>query len=246
MSIVLVFILSIGWALLLALVSRYLAHDCTLCALEESAAQDIPSSLRSSINDTSLTSPFSLVEQCLIVTSVCALTYLYVSPITLPYAYAYTLFFSALIVSIYTDLETMMLSRYATLLPIPLGLLASYCHWIPVSLLQSATGALFGFSVLFIIGKLFRFWTGKDGIGEGDFELLAAIGTWTGLIGCWTIITASSIAGVIWGLCYMVIMRHKGNLMMPFAPFLAITTIAYVFVQPYVIEAFYKIVLCRC
>lgn len=141
----------------------------------------------------------------------------------------YYIFFSALIVTIRSDLETMLISRFVTLFLIPLGLLFSYFNLLPLSPLDSFLGALFGYLSLYSVAYIFWWCTKKEGIGEGDFELLAFIGSFTGLYGCWMSLTIGSILGSILGLLYMLITRSDRSLKIPFGPFLAVGAIVYVF-----------------
>ncbi|HEV2601103.1 MAG TPA: prepilin peptidase [Candidatus Babeliales bacterium] len=144
---------------------------------------------------------------------------------------AYYIFFSALIVTIRSDLETMLISRFVTLFLIPLGLLFSFFNALPISTLDSLLGALFGYLSLYIVAQIFWWCTKKEGIGEGDFELLAFIGSFTGLYGCWMSLTIGSIIGSILGLLYMIITKSDRSLKIPFGPFLALGAITSVLLQ---------------
>ena len=58
-------------------------------------------------------------------------------------------------------------------------------------------GALLGYGSLYVVDFLFYQLTGKQGMGEGDFELFAFIGSFIGPIGCWFTITAGSTIGAL-------------------------------------------------
>lgn len=103
----------------------------------------------------------------------------------LSYFFAYFIFFSALIVTIRSDLETMLISRFVTLFLIPLGFIASATNCLPISLMQSVVGAVGGYAILFGFAFFFFKITNKEGIGQGDVELLALIGSFTGFMGSW-------------------------------------------------------------
>ena len=147
------------------------------------------------------------------------------------YVPAYFILFSALIVSIRSDLETMLISRYMTLFLVPLGIAFSYFGLLPINLWQSIAGSLFGYLLLWSIARLFLRITGKKGMGEGDFELLSLIGSFLGLSGTWYSLMLGAIAGSLIGL-FMVHSHHATrNTKIPFAPFLALAAIIITFYQ---------------
>jgi len=144
------------------------------------------------------------------------------------YFFAYFIFFSALIVSIRSDLETMLLSRFVTLFLVPLGLLFSWLHLLPIGLIDSALGILLGYGFLFILSKLFYLLTKRDGLGQGDLELLAFIGSFLGIVGCWISLFLGSILGSIVGILYISIKKQPKTVKIPFGPFLAFGAICFV------------------
>lgn len=144
------------------------------------------------------------------------------------YLPAYFLFFSALIVTIRSDLEMMLISRFVTLFLIPLGFAFSWFGLLPLNIWQSLAGAALGYSFLYLIATLFRIATGKEGMGQGDLELLAFIGSFTGIIGCWISLLVGSILGSLFGLTYMVISGKKKNVKIPFGPFLAFGAMTFI------------------
>ncbi len=93
-------------------------------------------------------------------------------------------------------------------------------------------GTALGYFVLWIIGTIFFLITRKQGIGEGDFELLAMIGSFTGVVGIWASILFGSILGSIIGIIYLKYMGIlKRHAKLPFGPFLAIGAMIYVLFQ---------------
>jgi leader peptidase (prepilin peptidase)/N-methyltransferase len=88
----------------------------------------------------------------------------------------------------------------------------------PVS---SIIGALAGYLSLWFVYHLFRLLTGKEGMGYGDFKLLAALGAWLGWQMLPLIILLSSLVGAIVGLAMISMKRHESNQPMPFGPFIA-------------------------
>ena len=148
-----------------------------------------------------------------------------------PYSISYFIFFSALIITIRTDIETMLISRFVTLFLIPAALVFSILNWLPLTLIQVMSGATFGYLLLFIIDKLFYLITKKTGIGQGDIELLALIGAFTGITGCWIGILLGSISGSIIGILLILINKLNSSNKIPFGPFLSIGAILYVFLS---------------
>ena len=147
------------------------------------------------------------------------------------YWLAYFIFFSALIVTIRSDFESMLISRFATIFLIPLGFLFASLGFLPISLVHSIFGSIFGYVVLLGSAKLFAWFTGKQGMGQGDLELLAFIGAFIGPWGCWITLMLASTIGALLGIIYIVVSRKKSSIKIPFGPFLAIGAIFYVLYQ---------------
>ena len=142
--------------------------------------------------------------------------------ISMHYWLGYGIFFAALIISIRTDLETMLISRWVTIALIPVGILFSFLGLLPISVLNSMLGAFLGYGILYGITKLFYLLTGKLGMGEGDFDLLAMIGSFTGIGGMWFSLMIGSVLGSIIGLFFVLISKNKNmSQPIPFGPFLA-------------------------
>ena len=158
--------------------------------------------------------------------------------VRVPFYYfpAYFIFFSALIVSIRTDLETMLISRYMSLFLIPVGLFCAWYQLIPLSFFDSCCGALFGYWVLWGIAWIFYMITGKDGMGQGDIELLGLIGSFTGIAGAWISLFLGSVAGTIAGTIHML---ATGERKIPFGPFLALGAMSYVLLKEQLIHFFF-------
>ena len=145
----------------------------------------------------------------------------------------YFLFFSALIVTIRTDIETMLISRYTTLFAIPVSILACAVHLIPLTITQSITGMILGYALLWIAAKLCLYFVRQEGMGQGNIELLAFIGSVTGPLGVWATLLLSTTIGSILGIIYMRWCRSSRSLRIPFGPFLAFGAIMYVLFMPY-------------
>lgn len=147
-----------------------------------------------------------------------------------PFAYffSYALFFSALIVSIRSDLEDMLICSYATVWLIPVGFTLSILGLLPISPFASIMGALAGYALLYFPARLYTYCTSKEGIGEGDFDLLAFIGSFIGITGAWFTLMCASTIGSILGIVWILATRQSYTTKIPFGPFLAGSAIMYV------------------
>lgn len=143
------------------------------------------------------------------------------------YFFTYFLFFSTLIITIRTDFEQFLISRFVTTWIIPFVFIAAYYNYLPITLEQSLQGALFGYAFLFFIQKLFWWITQKQGMGDGDLELLAYIGAVTGTFGAWTTVVLSSVLGTLIGTIYLLATKQK-NSIFPFGPALASAAMAFI------------------
>jgi leader peptidase (prepilin peptidase)/N-methyltransferase len=126
----------------------------------------------------------------------------------------------ALIAACFIDIDTQLLPDSITLPLLWLGLLIN----IPGTFteLQSAVvGAAAGYLCLWAVFWLFKLTTGKDGMGYGDFKLLAAIGAWTGWKMLPLVILASSVIGAVVGIVLIIFARHGREVPIPFGPYLA-------------------------
>lgn len=149
----------------------------------------------------------------------------------IPSAYwlGYGLFFSALIVSIRTDMQAMVISRLVSLYAIPLGIGACLCHFVATPWASGLLGATFGYAVLWSIATIFKRVTNKEGMGSGDFELLGFIGSVIGIGGIMPTLLIASLAGAIVGILLMYFSHLDRETKIPFGPFLALGAIIYVF-----------------
>jgi leader peptidase (prepilin peptidase)/N-methyltransferase len=82
-------------------------------------------------------------------------------------------------------------------------------------------GGLAGYLSLWSIYHLFRLLTGKEGMGYGDFKLLAALGAWLGWQMLPLIILLSAAVGAVIGITLIVLKRHERSVPIPFGPYLA-------------------------
>lgn len=145
------------------------------------------------------------------------------------YFLGHFLFFSGLIVTIRSDTETFLISRWTTIALVPIGILMSFTDHIPISPVNSIVASASGYLFLWIIAALFYLIAHREGVGHGDLDLLAYIGAFTGLLGIWATMLVGSLLGTVAGCGYLLYTRKfRRYIKLPFGPFLAIGAIIYV------------------
>lgn len=131
------------------------------------------------------------------------------------------LFTWSMIVLAFIDLDTFFLPDDITLMLLWVGLLFNL-GGVFTDLQSAVIGAISGYLALWSVFWMFKFATGKEGMGYGDFKLLAAIGAWLGWKMLPQVILLSSLAGAVIGISLMIFARHGRNVPIPFGPYLAI------------------------
>ena len=126
----------------------------------------------------------------------------------------------ALIALTFIDFDTQLLPDSITLPLLWLGLLFNLTGGF-ISLSTAVIGAMAGYLALWSVYWLFKLVTGKEGMGYGDFKLLAALGAWLGWQMLPAIILLSSVVGAVVGISLIVFARQGRNVPIPFGPYLA-------------------------
>lgn len=152
------------------------------------------------------------------------------------YLGSYFVLFSALIISIRTDLEHMLISRLVSLYLVPLGLILSYLKLLPLTPLESLIGATISFLFLTGFAHLFYRLTNQDGLGEGDIELMAMIGSFVGIPGAWITLIVASIGASFVGLIHLALTKSR---IIPFGPFLALGAMSYILLNKPLLQFFF-------
>ena len=130
------------------------------------------------------------------------------------------IFVWALIALTCIDLDTQLLPDDITLPLLWLGLLLNL-NGVFTSLPEALVGAVAGYLTLWSVYWLFKLTTGKEGMGYGDFKLLAALGAWLGWQILPLVILLSSVVGAVVGITLIVAVKHGRNVPIPFGPYLA-------------------------
>ena len=130
------------------------------------------------------------------------------------------LFVWALIALTFIDFDTQLLPDSITLPLLWLGLLGNLSGtFVPLD--KAVIGAAAGYLSLWSVYWLFKLATGKEGMGHGDFKLLAAIGAWLGWQMLPLVVLLSALVGAVVGIALMVVARHGRSVPIPFGPYLA-------------------------
>jgi len=153
--------------------------------------------------------------------------------ISLEAAIYYT-FIATLLVITFIDIDHQIIPDIITLPGIPICFVASFA--LPqITYMESIIGILIGGGSLFMVAWLYHLLTKKEGMGGGDIKLLGMMGAiigWQGVL--FTIFVASAV-GTVSGILIMLKARKSMKLAVPFGPFLAIGSIAYIFFGPQLI-----------
>ncbi len=121
----------------------------------------------------------------------------------------------------FIDFDKLLLPDQLTLPLLWVGLLLNLSQQF-VPLTDAVIGAIAGYMVLWSIYWAFKLLTGKEGMGYGDFKLLAALGAWLGWQSLPLILILSSCVGAVLGITLLVMKRQQQGKPMPFGPYLAI------------------------
>ncbi|MDN0082168.1 A24 family peptidase [Crenobacter sp. SG2305] len=127
---------------------------------------------------------------------------------------------AALIALAFIDADTQLLPDCLTLPLLWAGLLFNLVTGL-VPLADAVLGAVFGYLALWLVYWAFRLATGKEGMGYGDFKLLAALGAWLGWQALPLVILLSSLVGALIGIALIMVHRAGRNQALPFGPYLA-------------------------
>ncbi|HEY8035900.1 MAG TPA: A24 family peptidase [Methylobacter sp.] len=126
----------------------------------------------------------------------------------------------SLIALIFIDIDHQLLPDSITLPLLWLGMCLSLFN-VFTDAHASIIGAAAGYTALWSVFHLFKLATGKEGMGYGDFKLLALFGAWLGWQFLPIIILLSSLVGAVIGLSMIIFAKHDHNIPIPFGPYLA-------------------------
>lgn len=136
-------------------------------------------------------------------------------------ALAWSGFAAALVTLTLIDWDTTLLPDDITLPLVWAGLIAAHWGISGITLPSALWGAIAGYLSLWSVYWLFKLATGKEGMGYGDFKLLAGLGAWFGWEALLPIVLMSSVIGVLVGIALKVNSKLREGGYIPFGPFLA-------------------------
>lgn len=131
------------------------------------------------------------------------------------------IFVWVLLALVFIDLETFLLPDVLTL-PLMWGGLLANSRGLVTDLHAALWGAAGGYFLLWAVYWIYRWLARREGIGRGDFKLLAALGAWMGWEALPLILLCASLAGVVVGGFWLRCGRHSRHTPIPFGPFLAV------------------------
>jgi leader peptidase (prepilin peptidase)/N-methyltransferase len=143
-------------------------------------------------------------------------------------AFAAMAFLWCMIALAFIDFDTQLLPDSITLPLLWVGLILNLGGTF-ADLGSAVIGAAAGYLSLWSVYWGFRIATGKEGMGFGDFKLLAAIGAWLGWQMLPLVVLASSLVGAVAGIALMLFARHGRNVPIPFGPYLAVAGVVALF-----------------
>jgi leader peptidase (prepilin peptidase) / N-methyltransferase len=148
-----------------------------------------------------------------------------------PVALLWCSFCAVLVALAGIDWDTTLLPDNMTLPLLWAGLVASAFGW-TIPLDDALWGAVAGYLSLWSVYWIFKLATGKEGMGYGDFKLLAALGAWLGLKMVLPIVLAASIIGAVVGIVMKLAATLREGRYVPFGPFLAGAGLVVMFAGP--------------
>jgi leader peptidase (prepilin peptidase)/N-methyltransferase len=143
----------------------------------------------------------------------------------------------------FIDIDTQLLPDSLTLPLLWLGLLLAVAmprlagDRLPVDLRSAVIGAIAGYLALWSVYHLFRLLTGREGMGHGDFKLLAALGAWMGWQILVPLLIVAAGVGAVVGVTAILLRRHKAAIPMAFGPYLAAAGWLMLMFGPWLVES---------
>jgi len=138
----------------------------------------------------------------------------------------------------FIDFDTQLLPDSMTLPLLWSGIVVNvFGLFVPLE--DAVIGAIAGYLVLWVVYWLFRLIRGKEGMGYGDFKLLAALGAWLGWQMLPLIVLLSSVVGACIGLTLMVFKGRDHNVPLAFGPYLAVAGGIALFFGPTLVKGWY-------
>jgi len=160
-----------------------------------------------------------------------------------PTFFAYFIFGSCLCITFFSDAYNYTLLRFCTLFTIPCGLMAAALGFLPITFFDACVGCGTGYGILVLSNILYKKVRHADGLGNGDPELLAFIGSFVGFYGVVTVLGLAALIGSLAGLYVMLTKKDTSTktLMLPFGPFLVLASFIWVLYQTELMNLLYHL-----
>ena len=146
-----------------------------------------------------------------------------------PFTVAAAGFCLALLALAAIDLRTLLLPDDINQPLLWAGLLVAVAGWGPITPAQAIVGASAGYLALWLLANGYRWITGREGMGQGDFKLLAALGAWLGPLALPALVLMASVLGLVVALILILRRRANGRTPLPFGPCLALAGLIQLF-----------------
>lgn len=131
----------------------------------------------------------------------------------------YILFFSGLLISLITDLHYLLIPHLILRVLAGLGLLGASLGFLPITMLESLLGMIFGYGILWCVRTIAYKMLKEEGLGLGDLDLLLFIGAFLGPLGSWISLAGGALLGSLIGITLRSLLGPKHRVL-PFGPFL--------------------------
>jgi leader peptidase (prepilin peptidase)/N-methyltransferase len=124
------------------------------------------------------------------------------------------------------DLETFLLPNALTFPGIAIGLILA---WLDGYIVDSIIGVVVGYGLFWLVARLFLAATGREGMGQGDFKLLAMLGAFMGWQAVPFIVLLSSVSGSVIGSISLLLAKKGMQSEIPYGPYLAVAGVVWFF-----------------
>lgn len=148
----------------------------------------------------------------------------------------YLCIITALCVSIYSDFTYFLISRFVSLYPVPFMWIGCFFFEFPLRFQESVSASLTFFAFLFSVRQISLHIFKKDGLGQGDVDLITFIASFSGFLGAWFSLMFGSILALM---CTAPQLLKNKNPKIPYGAYMAIAAIVYILYQPLIQEYAY-------
>jgi len=146
----------------------------------------------------------------------------------------------ALCVTIYSDFQYFLISRFVSLYLVPCMWIGSYFFNLPLSFTESVSASLTCFAFLYSVRQISLHIFKKDGLGQGDVDLITFIASFSGFLGAWFSLMLGSLLAMV---CTIPDLIQRKNPKIAYGAYMALAAIIYLLYEPLIKEYAYSFVL---